>query len=94
MTAARVEVSAGGTARKGKAMAKTHYTATELTENAAIYEILRRKTACGSKATDRAQLYLSTDWADVDCIKCLAKREDVERIAAHRAEVARLKAAK
>lgn len=73
-------------------MAKTHYTATELTEDATMAQILRRKTACGSKATDRAQLYLSTDWADVDCLKCLDKREAVERIAAHRAKMAELKA--
>jgi Zn ribbon nucleic-acid-binding protein len=72
-------------------MAKTHYNPTEVTEDMDVRRIMMRKTACGSKATDRAALYMSNNWDHVDCAKCLAKREEVERIAAHRAKMAELK---
>jgi hypothetical protein len=73
-------------------MAKTHYNPTELTEDMDVYQIMMRKTACGSKGTARAALYMSNNWDHVDCAKCLAKREEVERLAAHRAEIARINA--
>lgn len=73
-------------------MAKTHFTATELTEDATVSDIMRRKAACGSKATSRAALYMSTDWDEVDCIKCHNSRQEVEQAAGHKAEIARIKA--
>lgn len=75
-------------------MAKNHYNAQAGTANGNIGAILSRKTACGAKATDRAQLYMTAEWEHVDCLRCLAKREEVERIAAHRARMAELKTEK
>lgn len=64
---------------------RTHYTATALSSEATVGQVMTRKTACGAKATQSAALYMSNAWANVDCKRCLAKKEALEARAAIKA---------
>lgn len=72
---------------------KTHYNAAEVTEDMTVQQIMMRRTACGTRATVNATVYMSSNWAVVDCQRCLNKREAVERQQAHRAKMAALRPA-
>lgn len=54
---------------------RTHFTTTELPEDATMGQIMMQRTYCGAKGTAQTALYKTTNPEFVDCARCKTKME-------------------